>query len=214
MKITKLGHCCMLVEIDGLRILTDPGGWSGFKQDSLQNIDLIIITHEHSDHLHMDSLQKILVNNPKAKVITNSSVGKLLAEQEIVFEKVEQGQSNSFGGIRLEGYGDVHQEVYGDFGRVQNTGYFIANRFFYPGDAFTNPHRPIDLLALPVSGPWLKSKEVIDYARELKPRAAFPVHDGMLAFPGPYHFLPEHFLSSELQWHTHEDLSANLVIEI
>jgi L-ascorbate metabolism protein UlaG (beta-lactamase superfamily) len=27
-KVTKLGHCCLLIETGGLRILTDPGSYS------------------------------------------------------------------------------------------------------------------------------------------------------------------------------------------
>lgn len=214
MKVTKLGHCCMLLEIDGLRILTDPGGWSGFKQDELREIDLVLLTHEHGDHFHLDSLKRILNNNPQLQVITNTSVGKLLQDQAIEFAKLEQGETNAFAGVQIEGFGDKHEEIYGDYGQVQNTGYFVANKFFYPGDAFINPHKPVELLALPVAGPWLKSKEVIAYAQELRPTHAFPVHDGMLAFPGPYHFLAENFLSTEMQWHSQEDLQTNLVIEI
>jgi L-ascorbate metabolism protein UlaG (beta-lactamase superfamily) len=63
---------------------------------------------------------------------------------------------------------------------VENTGYCIENTLFYPGDAFTNPGKPVDILALPVAGPWMKISEAIEYALEIAPRIAFPVHDGML----------------------------------
>lgn len=60
---------------------------------------------------------------------------------------------------------------------MENTGYFIDEKLFYPGDAFTDPGRPIDVLALPVAGPWVKISESVDYALALKPRTVFPVHD-------------------------------------
>ncbi len=151
MKITKLGHCCMLIEIDSLRILTDPGGWSSFKQDNLRAIDLVLITHEHADHLHLESLKKILENNPNSQIITNTSVGKLLTESLIMHEKIEDGESNEFSGVNIEGFGTTHEEIYGEFGLVQNTGYFVGNKFFYPGDSFTNPGKEIEVLALPVA---------------------------------------------------------------
>ena len=48
------------------------------------------------------------------------------------------------------------------------TGYMI-NNLCYPGDAFTNPNMPIDILALPVAGPWMRIKDAINYALTLKP---------------------------------------------
>lgn len=56
MKVTKFGHCCLLIEEEGLRILTDPGSYST-RQNDVQNIDVILITHEHPDHLHIESLK-------------------------------------------------------------------------------------------------------------------------------------------------------------
>ena len=43
-----------------------------------------------------------------------------------------------------------------------------------------NPGRRVDVLALPVVAPWTTIKMVIDYALEVKPRIALPVHDGMI----------------------------------
>ena len=61
MKIKKLGHCCLVIETNGKRIMTDPGSFTD-KQTEEQNIDLILITHEHSDHFHIESLKKVLIN--------------------------------------------------------------------------------------------------------------------------------------------------------
>ncbi len=194
MKITKLGHCCLIIEEAGLRIMTDPGGWTT-AQNEIKNIDLVLITHEHADHLHIDSLKTVLKNNPVAKVITNSAVAKILQAENIQSEILEHGGSTIFKKVMLEGLGEKHAVIYDEFGQVQNTGYFIANRFFYPGDAFFNPGKPVEILALPVCGPWMKISEAIDYAKELKPKFCFPVHDGMLGITGPFHKVPEIILS-------------------
>lgn len=179
MKITKLGHCCLLIEHKNKRILTDPGAYTT-AQTELRNIDLILISHEHSDHLHVESLATVLQNSPEAKIITNTSVGKILAEKGITFNVLEDGGSTSFDAILLEAFGTIHDEIYEELGRVQNTGYFIDDKLFYPGDAFTNPGKSVDVLALPVAGPWTSIKMAMQYALEIKPRIAFPVHDGML----------------------------------
>lgn len=52
MKITKFGHCCLLIEENGVRILTDPGTYST-QQSEVKNIDFVLITHEHADHFQL-----------------------------------------------------------------------------------------------------------------------------------------------------------------
>ena len=176
MKIKKLGHCCFVAEPkEGVKIMTDPGAYTT-AQTKEGGISLVLFTHEHQDHLHIDSLKKVLENNPEAIVITNTAVGKLLDEAGIKYMKVEEGQEYDLSGIKIKGFGNLHAEIYGTYGRVQNTGYMI-DALCYPGDAFANPNVPVDILALPVVGPWMRIKDAIDYAKILKPRIAFPVHD-------------------------------------
>ena len=67
-----------------------------------------------------------------------------------------------------------HAEIFEEYGQVQNTGYFIENKLFYPGDAYTEPGKVVDVLALPVAGPWCKSAEAIAYAIRVQPKKAFP----------------------------------------
>jgi L-ascorbate metabolism protein UlaG (beta-lactamase superfamily) len=179
MKIKKLGHCCFIADINGKRIMTDPGSFSTL-QNNEQNIDLVVITHEHADHLHIDSLKAIIKNNPNVLVITNTAVGKLLTEAGITFTKVEDKEIYDFSGVAIKGFGTIHAEIYGDFSRVQNTGYLIDSLCF-PGDAFELPHKDVDILALPIAGPWMKIKEAIDYAKAVKPRICFGVHDAILS---------------------------------
>lgn len=196
MKIKKLGHCCMVLEINGKRIMTDPSN-SDYGGDSISETGLsaILITHEHGDHLHIETLKEVLKNNPEAIVISNISVGKLLTEAGIAFTKVEDGEDYMLYDILIKGFGDKHAQIYEDYGQVQNTGYMI-NEFCYPGDSFNMPPSKVDILALPVLGPWMKMKDAIDYTKELKPRIVFAVHDAPLKpFATFIYKIPEHFLS-------------------
>lgn len=181
MRITKLGHCCLVLEEGGAKILTDPGNFTTV-QNELTGIDAVLITHEHQDHLHMESLKAVLAKNPTALVIGNRSVAKLVEEgiADTVVTVVGDGQSTDVKGVPVEGFGTEHAEVYRTFGLVENTGYFVAGRFFFPGDNFYNPGKPVDILALPVAGPWMKISMAVDFAKEIKPKRAFGVHDGML----------------------------------
>src|SRR5437870_1976167 len=104
MRITKFGHCCLLVEIDGLRILTDPGNLSEAQND-VMNIDVVLITHEHADHFHTPSVEAVLKNNQQAVVITNTAVGKLLEKLGVAFECIEHGEGTEKGGVTIEGCG-------------------------------------------------------------------------------------------------------------
>ncbi len=177
MKITKFGHCCLVLEEKGVKILTDPGMFTT-AQNEATGIDAVLITHEHADHFHVESLKTVLAHNPTATVITNSAVGALLEKEGIAHLVVGDGEQAEVKGVKIEGAGKEHGKIYGDLPTVENTGYMVAEKFFFPGDNLYNPKRPVDILALPVAGPWLKMSEVIDYAKEVKPRVAFPVHDG------------------------------------
>ena len=179
----------MLVEENGLTILTDPGTYSE-NQNEARGIDIILITHEHQDHLHIDSLKKILEYNPTAKIFTNKGVGALLEKEHIAYTLCEDGESINEKNILIEGFGKKHATMHPDLPLVDNTGYFIANKLFYPGDAFTNPQKPVEILALPVAGPWLKLSEAIEYAKEIHPGICFPVHEGILKSPGSVHKIP------------------------
>jgi L-ascorbate metabolism protein UlaG (beta-lactamase superfamily) len=177
MKITKFGHCCLLLEIDGVKLLTDPGTMST-GEESATGLDAIVITHEHADHFHINSVKKILANNPDAVVVTNAAVGALLEKENIAFTKVEDGGSTEVKGVQIAGHGRQHAEIYGPI-TVENTGFMIGGKFFFPGDNFYDPKVPVDVLALPVAAPWMKFSEAVDYAKAVKPRVAFPVHDAI-----------------------------------
>lgn len=60
MQITKVGHCCMLIEEARSKIITDPGVWSDLSLADLNNIDAVLITHEHSDHYNSKSIKNII----------------------------------------------------------------------------------------------------------------------------------------------------------
>lgn len=179
MTITKIGHCCLLIEHKGKRILTDPGAFTT-DDHVLADIDIVLITHEHGDHLHLDSVKELVEENPDVTIITNSGVGQLLEEAGIHYTCLENDHSAHIKDILFAAFDGPHAEIYEQFGQVQNTGYFIDEQLFYPGDSYTNPLQSVPILALPVAGPWCRVKEVIEYVRDVQPHQCFPVHDGLL----------------------------------
>jgi len=197
MKINKIGHCCLVIEIEGKKIMTDPGGYTTGQTD-ISGLDYILITHEHGDHIHIESLKKVLENNPNTKIITNSAVKKLLDEANIVCGVLEEGELD-IGGIKLFAKTCPHADIFDNVTPVQNTGYMIADKLFYPGDAWLELGIPVPVLALPVAGPWSKIRDVLEYAIRINPENAFPVHDGMLIDGrfGPLHTLTEKVLAGK-----------------
>ncbi len=190
MRITKFGHSCLLVEESGARILIDPGMYSS-GHIALERIDAILITHEHPDHCDLESLNIILSKNPSVTIYTNSGVGEKLMGAGLAFSLLENGQSATVRSVLVEGFGQDHARIYQTIPIIRNTGYMIAGRFFYPGDSVTNmPSKPVEILALPVVAPWMRLAEAIDFALQICPKVSFPVHDGFLKIPGPFHALP------------------------
>jgi len=196
MKIKKIGHCCLFIQTGSLNILTDPGAYSE-GQNNIKNIDVVLITHEHADHLHIESLKKVLINNSNALVLTNSGVGKILSGEGIDHQVLEGREILEAKNVLLEAFDSKHEEIFEDIGQVQNTGFFIDKRLFYPGDSYANPEKEVDILALPVAGPWCKVSDAIKYALSIKPKKVFPVHDGHLLEDriGASHKIPEKVLS-------------------
>lgn len=190
MKIKKLGHSCLLIEDGEGKLLTDPGNMSTL-QNKVTGVTVILISHEHADHLHTESLKQVIANNPNAEIFTNHSVGKILKKEDIRFTLLENRQKKIVSGFLIEGIGEKHAEILPDLPLVQNTGFLINEKLFFPGDSLQNPNRDIDTLALPICAPWLKMSEAIDFAIEVSPARAFPIHDGALKSAGVWHKLPE-----------------------
>jgi L-ascorbate metabolism protein UlaG (beta-lactamase superfamily) len=161
-----------------VRILTDPGNYND--TPDVEDIDAILISHEHPDHCHVDSLKEILARNPQARIVTHAGVGKILDEQDIAYTLISDTEEIVVKDVTVQSFGTEHACIHHDLPVVQNTGFFINKFLFYPGDSFHNPHQDIAVLALPVSGPWMKIEEAVEYAKAVKPKVVFPVHDGML----------------------------------
>lgn len=179
MTITKFGHSCLLIEGAGARILIDPGTLSD-GQSTQTGIDAILITHEHPDHLDVRSMKTILVVNPSVQVFASPGAATVLDKEHIERSVVENGGSFAVKEVAIEAIGKEHAVLHTSLPRIPNTGFYIGGRFWYPGDALTEPGKPVEILALPIAGPWMKFSEAVDYALAQKPRMCIPVHDGIL----------------------------------
>ena len=183
MRLTKLGHSCLLVEEGGARLLLDPGTLSqGFEE--LEGLTAVLFTHQHADHLDQQRLRGLLDRNPGARVISDPGSAEPLGQAGVEVEVVADGQELDAGGVGVRVAGRDHAVIHPDIPVVPNVGYLIGGRLFHPGDAFTQPGEPVEVLAVPAGAPWLKLSEPIDYLRAVRPRVAVPVHDQVLSAAG------------------------------
>ena len=190
MKITKYGHACLLIEEGEARLLIDPGAFSA-GYENLENIDAILVTHQHQDHVSDETLDKVRVKNPDVAVYTDEGTARILEGDGLV--PLKAGEKVEIRGVEVEVFGANHAVIHPDITGIENVGYMIAGRFFYPGDNFTKPGRPVEILALPLGAPWLKVSEVVDYVLDVKPKVAIPVHDAVLAMPGMHQGIVRRF---------------------
>ena len=161
MHIKKLSHCCLIIDVNQKRIVLDPGSYSIEEHDKVASADIVLITHEHQDHFHLESLKALVKRSKDIVVITNDSVGEILVKEGIEHKVMKHGNAIDVKGVHIEAYGEKHALIHSSIPQSSNVGFFIENRFFFPGDAFTDPQKPVDVLALPVAGPWLKISESI-----------------------------------------------------
>jgi L-ascorbate metabolism protein UlaG (beta-lactamase superfamily) len=177
MRITKFGHSCVRIEHDGVALVLDPGVFS--EPEALDGASGVLITHEHPDHVHAD-----LLRGSDAPIWTIEAVARLLREQAPeVAERVtvvRPGDRLEVAGLPVEVVGEKHAVIHPDYDRFDNSGYVVTagdRTVFHPGDALTGPGRAVDVLLAPVSAPWLKLSEAVDFVREVGAPRSLGIHD-------------------------------------
>ena len=187
MRITHLGHSCLLVQVRGQRILIDPGAFSPGAVD-LTELDVILVTHQHGDHLDLPRLPALLEINPQARLYAEPQAALVMEKAGIGAEYIVADKTLTFGPVEVTPVGQMHALINEALPRVGNLGAVIRAEgepsLFHPGDAYDGEPGQIDILALPLNAPWTASRDTIAFAQRIRPRLCIPIHDALLSTVG------------------------------
>jgi L-ascorbate metabolism protein UlaG (beta-lactamase superfamily) len=210
--ITWLGHATVLIELDGLRLITDPvlrnrigplvrigprPGLSG-------SVDCVLLSHLHADHTDLPSLRAlsrsgpVLAPHPSHAWLTGKGVHQV--------RELRPGAEVSIGGIAISATVARHDQRRHPFGpQAEPIGYLIrgSNSVYFAGDtdlylAMGQLRGAVDVALLPVWG-WgpsigpghLDPQSAAAAAALIAPAVAIPIHWGTFALPRPVKRLPD-----------------------
>lgn len=186
MRITRLGHACLLIEAADRRILIDPGNFSRFTH--VRDLDAILVTHHHLDHFDPDEAAELISHNPGATVHTDPATAQSLHEAGLRAVPTVEDEPFTIGDLTISPVGVLHAFNHAAMPQLPNVGYVLRAEgeptLFHPGDAYDAEPGEVDVLAHPLNAPWAASRESIAFVARIAPRAVIPIHDALLSPAG------------------------------
>jgi hypothetical protein len=121
----------------------------------------------------------IVKSDPGIKIFGTSEVAAKLSGFDVT--TVYHGDFYEVEGFSFEFFGDMHQIIHESIPIIQNTAVLVNGKLYYPGDSYTTPDVPVEILACPTSAPWLKIGDVMDFVAAIKPNQSFATHNALLS---------------------------------
>ena len=161
LRVTLINHSTLLLQQSDLHILTDPM-WSerasplasigprrrrkpGVRWEDLPRVDLVLLSHNHYDHLDLASLRR-LAERGESRFVVPTGVARLLRSRNIgPVDELDWGESLALGGTVIHSVPALHFSGRGIFDRNRTSwcGYVIetADRIVYfAGDTAFGRH--------------------------------------------------------------------------
>jgi L-ascorbate metabolism protein UlaG (beta-lactamase superfamily) len=202
-RIVYVGHATVLVEIDGVRLLTDPllrprilhlRRLGGIAVPALDDVDAVLISHLHFDHLDLRSLQQL---GRDVSVLVPRGAGELLERKGFTaVTELDVGDDLRVGAVAIRTTPALHDAKRGLFGRrAEPMGYVIdgSRSVYFAGDTDLFDGMAalgaIDIALVPIWG-WgpslgpghLNPRTAAEAVRRTGATTAIPIHWGTL-FP-------------------------------
>ena len=184
LQITFIGHGSLMFAFGGKIIHVDP--FSRLADYSkLPQADMILLTHEHRDHLDLKALESLHAD--KTKIILTKNCAQQVKGGIIM----KNGDVRTVDGLKIEAvpaYNLVHMRSEGVpfHPKGNGNGYVITfgdMRIYVAGDTENIPEmkqlKDIDVAFLPMNLPYTMTPEMVaDAARAFKPKVLYPYHYG------------------------------------
>lgn len=213
-RIAFVGHATVLIELDGVRLLTDPllrdrvahlrRQTRPVDRDLTAAVDAVLLSHLHRDHLDLASLRQLGRDVP---LLAPRGAGAWLRRRGFAsVRELSTGESADVGALSVTAVralhdgrrhpGGVRAETVGYLVRGSRTVYFAGDTGLFDGMAEPLPGRraQIDVALLPVSG-WgptlgpghMDPEDAARATASLAPAVAIPIHWGTLLPVGGAH---------------------------
>ncbi len=184
LQITFFGHASLMFKFKGKVIYVDPvSQFADFSK--MPKADLVLVTHEHGDHLDVAAIDK--VRTDKMKLVYTSACAEKMPGGIVM----KNGESRVIDGIKIEAvpaYNLVHMRSEGVPFHAKGTGNgyvltFGGKRVYIAGDTENIPEMSnlgkIDVAFLPMNLPYTMTPEMVaEAAKRIKPAILYPYHFG------------------------------------
>ncbi|MFO7666069.1 MAG: MBL fold metallo-hydrolase [Desulfobacterales bacterium] len=184
LKITFIGHGTLMFNFDGKVVHVDPvGQYADYSK--LPKADIILLTHEHSDHLDIKAIETIR-KSTTILIMTEACAAKIGGG--IV---LKNGDRKTVDGLEIDAvpaYNIVHMRSEGVpfHKKGAGNGYVIKlsdKKIYIAGDTENIPEmknlEKIDIAFLPMNLPYTMTPEMVaDAAKAFKPKVLYPYHYG------------------------------------
>ena len=184
LQITFIGHGTLMFSFGGKVIHIDP--WSKLADYAkMPKADLILITHEHRDHLDPNAIKALQKDG--TKVVANQAAGDRVPGSAVM----KNGETKTVNGLKIEAapaYNLVHRRSSGQpfHPKGRGNGYvltFADKRIYVAGDTENTPEMKalpdIYCAFLPMNLPYTMTPEMVaDAAKAMKPKILYPYHFG------------------------------------
>jgi L-ascorbate metabolism protein UlaG (beta-lactamase superfamily) len=176
--IRRLADSCLLVTTDDGTSLFDPGffTWESGEVDldSIGDVQRVLITHAHADHLSPEFVRWVLDRGDDVVVHSNQDVVDALAQHDI------EATTDVPAGTSVE---DVAHETLPNGLAPPNRSWTIGELFTHPGDSH-QPTHTAPVLALPLMAPWCSGTAAVAFAKRIGPQQVIPIHDFYMSRSG------------------------------
>jgi L-ascorbate metabolism protein UlaG (beta-lactamase superfamily) len=184
LKITFLGHGSLMLDFNGMNISIDPFSRVA-NYAELPKADLILLTHEHQDHLDLDALEDVRMDKTVI-VLTETCANQV--DGGIVMHNGDVRNLNDLNIEAVPAYNLVHKRDSGQAFHPKGigNGYVLTfgdKRVYIAGDTENTPEMKtlpdIDVAFLPMNLPFTMTPEMVaDAAKAFRPKILYPYHFG------------------------------------